>query len=353
MTDTPEGTGTEPLSISDAAKAYAEASEPVENPETDTQDEPEQITTAKETDGEQSEDALSEEDELAEYADDEGQAEEEQEDGSQETEQGRFVADDAKVRLADGTVATVGELRRGSLMQADYTRKSMELAEERKAFDADRTKSTEEIQRVKSLDAELQQQREVIAAFADVLLPKEPDMAMLDPASDKYDPVAYQLQAATAQRQRDQFAKVQQQIQGHRVRQQKENEDAFQKHVAEQKAELHKKAPELADPANFQDFWNQVVEAGKDYGFSEADWSQITNHSSYLVMRDALAYRRIKAKRAAAKAKGEGKPPVMEGGRRRNAAQQQQRTANDAMERLNKSGSLRDGVAALIALEKG
>ena len=57
-------------------------------------------------------------------------------DDQPQTEQGRFVGLDAKVRLDDGRVVTVAELRSGSMMQADYTRKTQELAEQRRSVEA-------------------------------------------------------------------------------------------------------------------------------------------------------------------------------------------------------------------------
>ena len=49
---------------------------------------------------------------------------------------GRFVSRDAKVRLDDGTVISVGDLARNNLYQRDYTRKTEELKAERETLKA-------------------------------------------------------------------------------------------------------------------------------------------------------------------------------------------------------------------------
>lgn len=63
-------------------------------------------------------------------------SEDEDSDDTQDGPQPIEVADDVKVTLSDGTELTGKELREGWLRQADYTRKTQELAEERRELDA-------------------------------------------------------------------------------------------------------------------------------------------------------------------------------------------------------------------------
>src|SRR5688572_21579347 len=110
MSDTnlPEGTGgDEALSVEGGADAISDL---LKDPETDLsgedqgQDEATEETEAEgvEPEGEETEEAT--EEEAAE-----------EEDGPGDYESGRFAADTAKVRLKDGTVISVQDLKRGFL----------------------------------------------------------------------------------------------------------------------------------------------------------------------------------------------------------------------------------------------
>ena len=269
--------------------------------------------------------------------------EDEDDDGSPAEEAGSFFAgDSAKVRLADGSVTTIAELKKGNLLHADWTRKSMAVAEERKAVEARQ-------QHVHALESELQQQRETVAAFAQFLLPRRPDPQMLEAG----DVVGYNLATDAYNRQMEVLGRLNADYQAFQQRQQVEQHDRFsqiRRHEAEQ---LFERAGDLANPDNYARFWNEAIRAGEHYGYSPDELAAVNDHRQYLILRDALAYRRIKARNGHANAKAQGKPPVINGDRRRSQGEQQRRTANEAMARLKQTGSLRDGVAALLATEKG
>jgi len=78
----------------------------------------------------QDQDAAGSEDTVDEAAlDAEATAEDDETDAPEEVAAGgKFVSKDAKVRLDDGTVISVGELARNNLFQRDYTRKTEEHA---------------------------------------------------------------------------------------------------------------------------------------------------------------------------------------------------------------------------------
>lgn len=65
---------------------------------------------------------------------------EEGDEGDEGSSESAALDDDAKVTLKDGTETTIGELREGALRRDDYTRKTQELAEQRKELEQDREK---------------------------------------------------------------------------------------------------------------------------------------------------------------------------------------------------------------------
>ncbi len=53
------------------------------------------------------------------------------------------ITDDLEIPLKDGSKVTIGDLKAAGLRQADYTRKTMDLADKRKTFEAEKTEYDE------------------------------------------------------------------------------------------------------------------------------------------------------------------------------------------------------------------
>src|SRR5262245_13150684 len=119
-------------------------------------------------------------------ASDEGPPEEPEEEQERDSK-GRFVSDDSKTRLEDGRVITLGELKRGTLLQSDYSRKTAEVAEERKAVQAYKAQ-------LATVENALAQERETLALVVQAYLPKPPDPSMMDHNSPNYDFMGYMAQ---------------------------------------------------------------------------------------------------------------------------------------------------------------
>lgn len=317
-------------SIADAATAYAETSEEEAPVEDNLQPE----TTDEDT---------TQDDEIdPALVDEEGDTQDEEDDGSEpEPAGGRFVSDDAKIKLADGTVTTVAELRKGSLLHADYTRKTMEVAEDRKSVEAAKAS-------VAQLETALAQQRETIAAVVDAFMPKPPDPSMI-----QSDFIGYQMQKDAYERQTQMVNRLIGDHQQMQARQQQEQAAQTEQTRKTEAQKLLEKAPELAKPEVYQQFWSDAMELAASVGITAEELGGLGDHRQYLVLKDAIAYRRLKAKNAEAKAKTAGKPAVLQGSNRRSPESVRQQSSNAALERLNKTGSVKDGIAALIALEKG
>ncbi|WP_210239769.1 hypothetical protein, partial [Mesorhizobium sp. M00.F.Ca.ET.220.01.1.1] len=78
------------------------------------------------------------------------------------------------------------------------------------------------------------------------------------------------------------------------------------------------------------------------------------DHRQILVLRDAIKWRNLQAQKSKVPAKVEGRPPVvMKSGTRPAADTQKARDVKTAMDRLKSSGTVKDGIAALLALEQG
>jgi hypothetical protein len=331
--------GGESLNLDQAAAAYAKATtEPVSN---DHGNVDEQDTSDGTTD-----DETLEADAESEGADGETESEEDPadaEDSEPETEQGRFVADNAKVRLADGTVTSVHELKRGFLREADYTRKTTETAELRKQFEGQSSA-------LKASQEQLERERTYVTQILQAIVGQEPDIALLET-----DPMQYWRDKANFDAWGKHLGAIQQQDERSRQQKQVEATKAEQEQSAKAwNALLGVKGYEyLQDPKKADNFASDIRTYLESYGAKPEDMKAVALNHVYAVIADkARRWDKLQASKATVAKKVEGRPPVQKGGKRLNPNEQRARAVSDAQSRLQQSGRLDDAVALLLATQK-
>lgn len=335
-----EGTaGDDALSFDDGVDAIADSLDP----ETDLEEErrPDETEADDEADADEGEEADSDEEESdAEATDDEGQDDaSEGDEPDDDIKGGRFAPDNAKVKLEDGSVVSIADLKRGTLFQADYTRKTQALSEEKKAFEAER-------QQVSEYSRTLAQQRDFLLQAAQQFLPKQPDKSLIHT-----DIIGYQEQLAEYQEKMGILQQMHQLSTAEQQRQQQEQEQAYRERIKSEADKLVQAMPELKDPATYNKFWNDAVSTMAEYGFTDEELSQnATDHRFFKVFRDLMKYR--KARQAAPKVKKDVQSrPVMKPGKRMDPKAKTSREQAAKSEALRKTGSFEAGVSALMDLD--
>jgi len=340
--------GGESLSVDQAAAAYVNATATKEAPEAnpEVEDETQEATTddelqaseegeGEETDGEN---------------DPESQAEDDQEDDEEpETEKGRYVAHNGRVKLPDGSESTIADLIAGNMKERDYRQKTMELAPLKKEVEAQSAA-------LKASEQQLEQQREYVVSLVKSILPPQPDPSKADPRSPNYDPAGYQAEQVAFQ----QWAAHLQHLEAEQQRTQEGRQAETAKETEERlKTEWNtalEKLPELKDPKKLESFGKDTMKYGVEaYDYTPQELANIHHdHRQLLVLKDAIAWRKLQASKATVKAKVENRPPITRGGNRLSAGGKNGRAATDAVSRLKQSGSVEDAAAAYIAsLNKG
>src|SRR6478609_1615448 len=156
----PEDTSPKPRKAGKPAGSERQA--PEEDPDDEGDDEP------------------SEGDEDGEDTDtEESVGEEDDDDQSDDDEAGRFVGQNGRVKLPDGSTTTVAELVRGNLRMADYTRKTQETGALH--------------QELQARAADYAQQSQIVSFAIDIMaaaLPPEPDVRLLEPG-EYNDPIGF------------------------------------------------------------------------------------------------------------------------------------------------------------------
>ena len=243
----------------------------------------------------------------------------------------------------DGEEKTIEELRSGFLRQKDYTRKTQELAENRKAMEA----QYQEIERER---AEYAQLLPAMAERIQQAAEQEPDWDTLYDT----DPVM----AAKAERQwrKEQEARTAQ-LQAVQAEQQRMQQIAAQKQQQMQQSYLEQQRhilpdiiPEWRDKKVAATEATQIRDFLLGEGFSEQDVSGMSNATLVKLARKAMLYDRGETRANEVKAKPK-KPraKILKSGSR---ASQPKRTsaAQEAQNRARKTGRVNDAAAAIKAL---
>jgi hypothetical protein len=187
---------------------------------------------------------------------------------------------------------------------------------------------------------------------AQQFLPKPPDPEMLDPQSGKFDMVTYQMQKEAYERNSSSIMQMIQQHQNTVAQQNQDLKRAEQELRAAEAEQLFEKMPQIASTEKYQVWYADAAATAGEFGVTPEELDAVTDHRMYLILNEAMQFRKLKAKVASAKQKVSGKPAVMSGSTRKTEEQNNSYTAKKAMERLEKTGSFDDGVQALLALEK-
>lgn len=223
----------------------------------------------------------------------------------------------------------------------DYTKKTQELAEQRKQTEM-------YAQALKAQEQSIRMQAELQAAFIKDIAKVEAISEQLSAyeqvdwaALSDSDPVQAQKHWIQYQMLQNKRAQAQSEIQQKhsQLQQQRQQQDAVR--LEQARVELLKAMPDFnADKAK------AIRDTGKSYGFSDDELSGVNDPRMVKVLADAMAYRALQAEKANVTKKVTGKPPVVRPGAKDNNASQ--KTATKQMrDTLRKSGRHQDA-AALI-----
>ncbi|MCA0318218.1 MAG: hypothetical protein LCH88_09130 [Proteobacteria bacterium] len=197
------------------------------------------------------------------------------------------------VTLGDGTKATpaqIQEWRDGALRQADYSRKTQELAEHRRGLEDERT-------RVRTHETHVSQALDRALAVLSRYLPPEPsrELAFTDPIEFTrqkaiYDGAMADIGSIVSEKsdlEAKTKAETERETQAQRTTRLQAEWDALTGHL-----------PQLKDPAKNEALIGRLASTLDSYGFDKGTISQIEDHRMFLVIADAARYRQMQAQKS-------------------------------------------------------
>jgi len=280
--------------------------------------------------------------EVEEEAPEEGQAEEETEEEVEEEELEIVAEEDLKYTIkVDGQELEVGidELKNGYQRQADYTRKSQALAEQRK-----------ETEGIQSERMQLEQERQMYANGLQML--QEQQSAKLNDFSSvdwetlkQEDPYQYMIkkdELRDAQEKVQNVAQQQQHIQQEQLQQQQAAKSEF---VRTEYARLIEALPEWEDTQST--IKTDIRDYASSIGFRPEEIDQLADHRSVLVIKKAMEFDKLTKKVAPKKKAVKKVPKVQKSGRGNSKEDAATEATNKKRARLRKSGK-QDDAASLF-----
>ena len=294
-------------------------------------------TPVDETEVEETQEAEEVEEEAPE---EEGQAEEETEEEVEEEEFEVVAEEDLKYTIkVDGEELEVGidELKNGYQRQADYTRKSQALAEQRK-----------ETENIQSERMQLEQERQMYANGLQML--QEQQSAKLNDFSSvdwenlkQEDPYAYMIKKdefRDAQEKVQNVAQQQQHVYNEQMQQQQTVKADF---VRTEYARLVAALPEWEDKDST--IKKDVREYAATVGFRADEIDQLADHRSVLVIKKAMEFDKLTKKLSPKKKAVKKVPKVQKAGRGNSKEDAATEAIKKKRARLQKSGKQDDAAS--------
>ncbi len=322
MSDNAQAVGS--ITVNQAAQSFATMLDSQEGVDTSAEAQPEEEQSEPE----------SEEMESAEPQDEAEETSEEVE-GEEEEAEEEAPRDEKFVVKVDGKEIEVpkDELIRGYQREADYTRKTQKLAEERKLVESEFQQVRGEREQYAQILGQLQQKLQEFE-------PPEPDWNRLEVE----DPTEYARQWTSHQRRQQQKYAVQAEQDRLNQLRQAETQKQIQAVLAQETARLKEKIPEWSSPEKAKAEGKALLEYGQNLGFSEQELNGITDSRALLALHKAWKYDQMMSKRPEFQAKIK-KAPKMASPGSAGSVGSKSGELNNAKKRLAQSGSVRDAAS--------
>lgn len=271
--------------------------------------------------------------------DDEAEGEEPKAEASEESEEAEGESDDGEDSASsieiEGKSYTLEEVKKGFMLQADYTRKTQELAEHKKEFAS----------AVERLEQQDQATRGALAVAQEVLkafIPPEPDIGLV-----RTDQAAYLEQKAMRDQAMAIVAQLQSQMTNVEEQSKSRSSDMSREQFAAELEKAKAKIPEIASDEGLSKFRNDAIAYAKAKGFDAPDFGSVTTAFHLQMLSDAMKFRKLQSEKMKAVAKAKTAPKIAKPGTRPT------KPVNDPLAKLRSMGREVKARDIFAAMEEG
>jgi hypothetical protein len=231
------------------------------------------------------------------------------------------------------------ELRNGYQRQQSFTRKSMELANQRKAFE-------QEAAEVKQMRDAYAQQLDLLSAQIQQTVQQEPDWrALADTMSER--------DLFLAKTEWDQYKEQQKAVEAERQRvaeqQMQDYQRNLEKHLQHQRADMLHRIPEWQNDDIRENERQEVIKyAQRRIGFSEEEIANASDARAIELLYKAWKWDNLQSKKPAAKKRTREAPKMAKAGRPKTKREVATRSRQEARKRFENAGTVDAAVNYLM-----
>ena len=318
------------LTISEATTAFEGM---LSTPE-DSKEQP----TEKEEDTQEAEVEETEVELEAEEAEEVEEAEDDTEDDSENEEEVEEVEEEQTFTVkaaGEEKEVTLDELVTSYQLGSDYTKKTQEVAEQRKVIEQE-AKAIIEARQVRD---DYSQRLKSVEQFLVGSNGSPEDLAELK----ENDPIGYAVKVAEMTEKKEQLQLLQAEQQRIAQQQNSDRSANMQKYVEQEAQKLAQSLPEFSDNTKGEQVRNEIRNYGKKVGFTDEELSSVYDSRHVLVLHKAAQYDKLMAGKAGVKKKVANAPKMVKGGAKvkQNVTDKQKKL----QQRLIKSGDARDAAS--------
>lgn len=316
------------LTVTDAASAIEGM---LSAPEDSTEEQPEvveeQTEEVEEVEETETEPEVEEEVETEEEVEEESEVEEPEEVEEEQTFTIKAAGEEKEV--------TLDELKKSYQLGSDYTKKTQEVAEQRKVIEQE-AKAIIEARKVRD---DYSQKLQAVEQFLIGTNDSPEDLSVMK----ENDPVGYAVKVAEMTEKKEQLQAIQAEKTRLAQEQQVDNQAQMQKFVEQEQIKLAESLPEFSDKTKGEQIRNDIRSYGKKVGFTDEELSQVYDSRHVLVLHKAAQYDKLMAGKAGVKKKVAKAPKTVKSGAK--VKQNVTDIQKKQLKRLQQTGSARDAAA--------
>ena len=263
------------------------------------------------------------------------QQEGQEDDGSEESDSDQ---DEQRFQVKVGgeeKELTLTELKSLAQQGADYTKKTQQVAEQRKALQAEQ-QAIEEAKYMRDAYAERLQAMEQ-------LLNAQQPMEDLESLKES-DPIGYAVRVAEMSQNKEKLYAIQAERQRIAELQQAEQQQGMQQYLSQQAAVLSESLPEYSDPVKGEALRSDLRTFAKNLGFSDQELSAVRDARHVMALYKAMQYDKLQQSKPQLNKRVSEPPKTIKSGNSNTAVNTDQH--KKAMAQLQKSGKVRDAASA-------
>lgn len=251
----------------------------------------------------------------------------------------------ARVKVAgEEREVTLKELRDGYQMESDYRRKTSELSEQRKAFEAERDRAVNEI------NARFNESQQITGFLEEQLMGEYNSVNWNELRATN--PAEF---AALKQEYNDRYNQIQivkanaaRHLQAQQAEMEQRDMTALQTMLTEESQKLQSAVPDFADETKAKALKGQLRDYLKSYGYNDQEIANVYDHRHVMILRDAMAYRAMQSKKPELTKKIVNLPKMQKPGAAKSKQEIKSERMNQKLAKLRKTGNVQDLASLLV-----